>query len=614
MIQWAFNITHTEFENAKTYRPSSNQILQVNETDIIEIVVKVGDNYFEFGDPYILIGDVPIELVFHHLGDGYRQFNTLKSDNFNQNQLFFNYFGESELKLKFRQNNDVLEKIGIDVKARKANAELANTMLKYISDNFDDLVALCFSKSFIGGDFNNESKDNMHKFTLLRETVTYFYGKLGLFHRDYRHVLETDLHISQQGQPTGPDSVYWLMQNLDKIMPSNAEEAKLKIKNRTYTSTEIPTEVVIQNMDVFENRVINSFLHSARLFLYDLKNKYRATDGHSSSEKIMTDDSPDFVSFDHILMSFKKSIINNHIEDISSVLLMVDKLTHLNKTKLKSKLIPQLRPKITPFVAQRPHYRHLFIAIDKWYKASVPNLEENNILLGLRNLASIYEMTTLLMLSKDIPKVFGVSLGKQAYRKYADNLSFEGEVIERPVDRINNYFNFDSNEISVELLFEPRVYGYRKGITKVNDLINISNKHSTDYGDHYYLPDYIIRINSMGWHEPLVAILDAKYSNRINVLKHSLKDTADKYLHNLFQFKEGNVIGTSPVKLMMVLYAHGINTPASFLHRRHYVNGDLPVYPQAVGLRYVPDESAPLPPHWLYTCFKYHHTEQITHK
>ena len=609
MIQWAFNITHGEFDNAVKYSPSSNQTLQVNETDVIEIVVIIGESHFEFGEPYILVGDVPVELVLHRSDESSQQYVTVKDKSFNKNQLFYNYFGESEIKLKFRDNHDVLEKIKVDVKARKANAILAQTMLKYISDNVTDLVSLCFSKSFAGGDFDDKNQDNMHKFSLLRDTITSFYAKLGLFYRDYRYALESSLHISQQGQPTGPDSVYWLLQNLDKIMPSNAEEAKLKIKNRMYTATEIPTEIISQNTDVFENRVINSFFYSARQFLVDLKKKYKYSSDINTSEKIQTDDSDEFVSFDHTLLSFKKNIIKHHIEDINSVLLMVDKVIHLNKAKLKTKLVPQLRPRITPFVIQRPHYRDLFFAIDKWYNASSPNLEQNNILLGLRNLSSIYEMTTLLMLSKDIPNNFGVKLSKQKYRKYGDNLSFEGEIIDRPIDQINNYFNFENDKLSVELLFEPRIYSYRKGVSKENDIINISNRGATEYGEHYYLPDYIIKINNIAWKEPLIIILDAKYSDRRNVLKYSLKETSDKYLHDLFQLKEGNEIGTSPVKLMMILFTHGQDLPVSFLHQQHHVDGELPAYPQGVGIKYTPTERKRTSD-WLSKCFDYHHKVQ----
>lgn len=609
MIQWAFNITHGEFDNAVKFSPSSNQTLQVNETDVIEIEVVIGESHFKFGDPYILIGDVPIELVLNHSDERYNQYVTIKDNNFNKNQLFYNYFGESEIKLKFRDNHDVLEKIKVDVKARKANAVLAQTMLKYISDNATDLVSLCFSKSFTGGDFDDKSKDNMHKFSLLRDTITSFHGKLGLFYRDYRYTLESSLYISQQGQPIGPDSVYWLLQNLDKIMPSNAEEAKLRIKNRTYTSAEIPTEIISQNTDVFENRVIKSFFYSARQFLVDLKRKYKYSSDIHTSEKVKTDDSDEFVSFDHTLLSFKRNIIKHHIEDVNSVLLMVDKVIHLNKVKLEAKLVPQLRPRITPFVMQRPHYRELFFAIDKWYNASSPNLEQNNILLGLRNLSSIYEMTTLLMLSKDIPNTFDVKLNKQKYRKYGDSLSFEGEVVDRPIDQINNYFNFESDKLSVELLFEPRIYSYRKGVSKENDIINISNRRATEYGEHYYLPDYIVRINYRTWKEPLIIILDAKYSDRRNVLKYSLKETSDKYLHNLFQLKKENEIGTSPVKLMMILFAHGQDLPASFLHKQHHVDGELPAYPQGVGIKYTPAERGRASD-WLNKCFDYHNKVQ----
>lgn len=610
MIQWAFKLTHGVNEDAVIYKPSPEQILQINETDIVEIIVDIGEEYFGLGDPYILIGDVPIQLELSYRGDGYRQFNSIQHKEFNKNQLFFNYFGESEIYLKFESEHKILDRVHIDVKARKANSELAKSMLEYISDNENELVSLCFSKSFIGGNFDNQSQENMHKFSLLRKTVHYFYNKLGVFYRDYKHTLENSLQTSQQGQPTGPDSIYWLLQNLDKITPSNAEEAKLKIHNRTYTISEVPSERLIHNTDIFENRVINSFLYSARIFLIDLRKKYKSTSGLMTTEKIQTDDSSEFVSFDHILSSFKNDIINHHIEDINSLLLLVDKLIYLNKSKLRSKLIPKLRPRITSFVMKRPYYRHLFVEINKWYNASTPNLDKNNILLGLRNLSSIYEISTLLMLSKSIPEMFDVQLENKIYRRYSEDLSFEGEERERPVDKINNYFGFGNDDVSIELFLEPQIYSYKKGITQFNDLINISNKETTSaYGRHYYSPDYIIRINKVAWKDPLIVILDAKYSSRANVLKYSLKETSEKYLHNVFQFKKGNIVGASPVKLMMILFAHGKDLPTSFLNEQHYVDGELPIYPQAVGVKYIPGISDTAT-RWLTACFDAHHTEQ----
>lgn len=260
---------------------------------------------------------------------------------------------------------------------------------------------------------------------------------------------------------------------------------------------------------------------------------------------------------------------------------------------------------------QRPHYRHLFIEIDKWYNASTPNLNKNNILLGLRNLSSIYEISTLLMLSQDIPEIFSVQLENKVFRRYSEDLSFEGEERERPIDKINNFFKFTNSNISIELFLEPQIYSYKKGVTQFNDLINTSNKKpSKGFGRHYYSPDYIIRINKLEWEDPLIIILDAKYSSRSNVLKYSLRETSEKYLHNVFQFKRGNTIGASPVKLMMILFAHGKDLPASFLNQQHYVDGELPVYPQAVGVKYIPGVSATATK-WLLACADAHHIEQI---
>ena len=154
-----------------------------------------------------------------------------------------------------------------------------------------------------------------------------------------------------------------------------------------------------------------------------------------------------------------------------------------------------------------------------------------------------------------------------------------------------NYFSYEAGALSVELFFEPRVYIYREGIAQVGDLINVSNKRDTRYGKHHYLPDFIVRFDHDDWAEPLVNILDSKYTDHKNILKFALPDTENKYLHEIFQVKEGGKLKGSPIKSLLLLYAHGSSNVASKLNKLHRVNGDMPVYPQGAGLKLTPDDN-----------------------
>ncbi|MBA6396931.1 hypothetical protein [Colwellia sp. BRX10-4] len=119
----------------------------------------------------------------------------------------------------------------------------------------------------------------------------------------------------------------------------------------------------------------------------------------------------------------------------------------------------------------------------------------------------------------------------------------------------------------------------------------MSNKRDTRYGKHHYLPDFIVRFDHADWAEPLVNILDSKYTDHKNILKSALPDMENKYLHEIFQVKEGGKLKGSPIKSLLLLYAHGSSNVASKLNKLHRVNGDMPVYPQGAGLKLTPDDN-----------------------
>lgn len=493
MIKWSFHVSRQGLST--TYTPKEGQILQLNETDVIEIEVSVPLDAKEYGEPYLLIGDVPVDLVTKSITDTELLFVSAFDPKVHNNQHFYNYFGESEVSLGFQDNEDISYQITVDIKARQANAELASSMLKYISENMNDMLMLCFSKSFVGGDFQDDQKRTMQKVSLLQQIMDYMTSNKGNFIKDHKFDWKHNIEIIENGLPTGPDSVFWMLQNLDRIEPSDKQSANLKIKERLYKTDKSPREYISENPDVYENRVVYSFLYAAKAFVTGLIKKSSENLIVGQDKYLVTDDSERYVSFEHALKVYRRSIINHHLSELKQLNKSIDSFIYLYKTKLGIKLINGLPPRMTPYVLSRPSYRNLFEQVHKWYLAGTPNLLKDQLLMGLRNLSSIYELVSLYMLHSTIQKEFDVSLKDKVYRHYDDSLPFKGSIQDRPNDLPYNYFLYEDGALSVELFFEPRVYIYRKGVAQVGDLINVSNKSDTRYGKHYYLPDFIVRFD-----------------------------------------------------------------------------------------------------------------------
>ena len=608
MIKWSFNVSR-QYESA-TYTPKEGQILQLNETDVVEIEVSIPLEAKEYGEPYLLIGDVPVEMMPKSITDTQLIFISVNDPKIHRNQHFYNYFGESDISLFFRDNADISNKITVDIKARKANAELASSMLKYISDNMNDMLMLCFSKSFVGGDFNDDQKSTMQKVSLLQKIMDFMTKNRGTFVRDHKFDWKQNIEITENGSPTGPDSVFWMLQNLDKIEPSDKQSANLKIRERLYKTDVSPREYISENPDVFENRVVYSFLNAAKFFVTSLikKNSENLTEGQG--KYLVTDDSDSYVSFENALKVYRRAIISHHLSELRQLNKSIDSFIHLYKKTLGIKLINGLPPRMTPYVLSRPSYRNLFEQVHKWYSAGTPNLNKDKLLMGLRNLSSIYELVSLHMLHSTIQNEFDITLRNKNYRHYDDSLPFNGDTQDRPEDLSYNYFYYEAGALSVELFFEPRIYIYRKGIAQVGDLINVSNKDDTKYGKHYYKPDFIVRFDHDDWAQPLVNVLDSKYTDHKNILKYSLPDTENKYLHEIFQVKEGGKLKLSPIKSLLLLYAHGSSRVASKLNKLHRVDGDMPVYPQGAGLKLTPDDNIHLG-NWMNKIYHDHNYDNV---
>lgn len=592
MINWTFIITRDGVETSALLK--EDEVLQINETDYLDIVVSLTEEYFEFGEPYLIVGDVPIELDLIYSGDHKRKFQTVHTGRSHEKQLFYNYFGESSVSLCFRNElTNNTKRIKVDIRARRANSELAASMVDFISENMDDALLLCFSKSQVGSGSKSLNENALTRFSLLKHTVLDISAKKGIFFRDYKHTFEHQLTVTHQGQAIGPESVQYLLSHLDKMRPTTLEYANVKINQRSYLLDDMPTETLITNADVFENRVIFSFLHAAKQFLiYLYQNSKQQIFPDNRKRVIQTDSNSDFVSFDHLLQRYQNKILKHHINDIINLQKQIEHLISLYKNRLKVTLLPQLRPKMTAFVSARPHYRQAFINIHEWYSSDAPDIESNSFLLGLRNLASIYELVCLLILHRVIVRELQYEFIDAKYVVYDETVPFNGKLTERPNDKSNNLFNYSIGPTKIDVRYEPRIYQYRDKIAEPGDLIHVNNRRANMYGQHYFCPDYVMKISQDGVEQELVIILDAKYQSYDNIKKYSIEDAEGKYLYNVFQLKENMNLGSSPVKALLLLYAHGSKMTASRLHKRHLLGEPLEVLPQSLGMKITPDEDS----------------------
>ncbi|WP_421221379.1 hypothetical protein [Aeromonas sp. 602293] len=579
MIIWRMLVLNSDsHEESFDLLATTEERYQLKETDSIQFLVTLSDEKFnEVGEPIVLISDIPVEMEVMHLKDNERTFSSIAPLGNHLSRYFYNCFGESEICLSFSKEHKIHSAYTVNILARADNARLANEILCYITDNFEDAVAVCFSRSKISGGYSKDNSFQFSRLDIIEKALAYLSDALPIFIREHKYSWQPEMQFSERGQPIGPDSVYWVLSNLDRLSPASTEHANLIYNGRGYSLDILPKEGITNNHDVFENRVIHTFLHDVKSFLIELKDSFKISNSplHDFSNN-------DFVRFDHTMQKYVQLALKHKSIQLDALLISVNRIQRTLSKFIPAKIIPGIQPKMTSYVSKHIHYRTAFNFIEQCHSAPAPTFEGKNVLLGLKNLSIVYEISSLLMLNELIKKCFTVETIEQSYRSYSKEKVFGGVRIERPYGEVNNYFLYRSDVYDIEMLYEPKIYPYST-LSKAGDLVDTSDTRPHKiYGEHHFCPDFIIKINSKRWRKAITLVLDAKYKDAATIKRYDIDELTKQYLLNIHQVNENGRLGVSPIQLLLLLFAHDRSgTIVRTVAPRHCLTGTLPVLPQA---------------------------------
>lgn len=593
MIQWKVFIN--SIDESSCLELSHGVKIQIKETDKLVFTVKMNAEDLSLrGTPTVVVGDIPLIMIIdENISDDGYNFISSEAIHSHRSKYFYNFFGESEVTLYFDNKFDDAVSATFDILARKENATLASEMLSFLTTNLEDAIAICFSRSRKGADLTGENGHNFNKIDAIEQAISYLNDSVYKFLRDRKSLIKSEMILSENGQPTGPDSVYWALTNLDKLSPANQDDVNIYFNNRGYHYDKLPKEISSSDYDVYENRVINSFLAAAEDFLYQLKDQYsipESTDYHAENNE--------YVRFDHTMAKFSRMALDVKIKEVEALILKVVNIRVLFLKIIPSKYKVVAPPRMTSYAARKHHYREAFHLIEKCYRAQAPDFSKNKLLLGLKNLSIIYELAALLMLHKSISNVFDTELSVQNFRQHADTNPFGGIDVERPEGVINNHFLFESEEFLIELLYEAKIYPYSPK-SRPGDLIDTSNTYgSIKYGRHHFCPDFILKVTSKEWGNSFIAILDAKFKDLNTVKDYDIDSLTNKYLLNIHSVDANGGLKMSPIDILIILFAH--DKCGGILRRvapRHCLTGQFPVFPQSTAIALNPGELSILDEH-----------------
>ncbi|PSW31711.1 hypothetical protein C9J21_15410 [Photobacterium phosphoreum] len=573
------NNTDTEIKVMKNHR------LTLNENSVIEFRVHSSiPSYID--KPMLCIGDVPLDLYLLHENEEGSLYTSKKSNEFYHNQHFLNFFGESEISIRLEKEN-INTSFICDILARRANAAIANEMLDYLSLHVDDVVKLCFSRTKKGASLNDKRIDSSFtKLSITHKIIEQISKDISLFKKYKSTKWESNTTIKEQATSIGPDSIYYVMNNVDSLTSTTYESANICANGRYYYLDKLPSEDLIESTNTDENRQIHFLFLSISLYLRKLKSDLTIT-----TTKVQTSNDIDYLQFDDVLNNFKISILKRKIHDIDKLLFEINKIIYKFNTLIPAKVLLTTKPRLTHYIKKTPHYSRLFILMDKWFKSPSPNLNGSELLLGVKNLSKLYEYTCLILLNNIIKNDTKLPLETATYLNYHDDGSVSEEKIYE--NNINNYYSYSNESMTINLLYEPFIYAYSKN-SKPNTLVNISGKSNNKNPDlpHYYAPDFIIEISKNSWDESIYMILDAKFTNRSNVKDLYLPEITNKYLFGIHKTRNDLTLGISPIKAVIALFPHSTHgNKINNTGKDYCLTGKNPVIPHASGQIFIPNKT-----------------------
>lgn len=583
MIKISLIVSENNIDNE--IKVIKNHRLTLNENSVIEFRVQSSiPSYID--KPILSIGDVPLELYLLHENEEGCFYTSKKNHEFYYNQHFLNFFGESEVSISLEKEN-IHTSFICDILARKANAAIASEMLDYLSSHVDDVIKLCFSRTKKGASLNDKRIDSSFtKLSITCKIIEQISKDISLFKQYKSTKWESNTTIKEQATSIGPDSIYYVMNNVDSLTSTTHESANICANGRYYYLEKLPSEDLTESTNTDENRQIHFFFLSISIYLKKLRSDLLKT---TTKKEIPND--IDYLQFDDVLNTFKTSILKRKVNDIDKLLFDINKIIYKFNRLIPAKFTLTTKPRLTHYIKKTPHYFRLFVLMDKWFKSPSPNLDGSELLLGVKNLSKLYEYTCLFLLNNIIKNDINLPIKTATHLNYYDN----GDTIEeiKPDNTINNYYSYSNENITINLLYEPFIYAYTEN-SKPNTLVNISGitNSKNPSAPHYYAPDFILEISKNNWVEPVYMILDAKFTNRTNVRNLYLPDITHKYLFGIHKTRNDLTLGISPIKAVIALFPHATHgNKINNIGKDYCLTGKNPVIPHASGQLFIPNKT-----------------------
>jgi hypothetical protein len=493
----------------------------------------------EHSEIFLLLGDYEIKLRYNN-----GQYHAKKIS------PFVNTLGTTCFNLDVSGKN--IESRAVNVFCSKLTYDKAVQFLRYLSVETPEIAQLCFSTSKLGSDGKNSNLDIItRKLEAGLKVLTYLTKHAERFKRDPIYVNEASSEVENYHKHTtiDADSIAYLATHPDQLLKSDSYHCDLVLEGRHYEINNIAKRTARKNLDIYENRVILSFIENFYYFLQEARKNLEA--GAKTGQEIIVNNGDSYFSFDRMLKD-SGLILSMHSKKIEKGIQICSQLLKLFRQLLPCTLLntETYKPRPSPKVLAKAHYKDTYGFLKHYYFAEEPEWSGSMDFFGLRNLSKVYEMVCLFRLIRSLINQ-GCRLNAVDYIEIK-NSEVVSRTNNRPVNEPYNYYNFKIGDKLIEFYYEPRIPLYRSSLsTNSFRLVDVVNYRV----GRTWMPDFLIRILDDGvssYH-----ILDAKYSTEVlvNETNGHLDKCIRKYVNGIKILGEDDSTLSRNVDSMHILYS-----------------------------------------------------------
>ena len=375
------------------------------------------------------------------------------------------------------------------------------------------------------GEYSADSYNDFSSQIILIEEITNVYENCyGYFMTNSRTKLERVEVVDQA------EKLQYIDEKTLQYIVRHPENLKKESTGIRYgRQTFLPNKtLMMQNKitnDIYENRAIISFLDhvlkSVEKLRIDIEN-YVNLVGDSKEEQ------DGYIVSSHLLYMNAQNELSVFLARLNSIGEKLRKLNLSYSQILNMEKMPLFRcPESTPVFMSIPQYNRIYVCMMRWFNKQGYDLINERRMLSFFNATEVYELYVLIKLINLIRDMgFKLTLGKSIKYPRFGNWKYESK-------NHNNTFMFEKEDISITLYYEPILYDEDR--SEINDLriyrnntVSINENTDEEHQGHYYVPDYVIKVESKGLERYMIC--DAKFAGKSNVQNRLVPKLAYKYL------------------------------------------------------------------------------------